>query len=117
MPRQVRENAADPAPALPMTAEHKRTLEDVAGHGGDGLDALAVAFEAPAVPRLQEGLIIEGVDLAGAPVHEKLEDAPGPRAMVHPAIQTWRRSCRGKMPVAPEQVQQRDAAEAAPELP
>ena len=76
----------------------------LAGRAGDRLDLGAVAgIELLAVPLGQPRLVVERVHLAGAAVHEQLDDALDLGPMVQAAVQIVRRRVplpRGKSPRA-----------------
>src|SRR5205823_9168593 len=99
-----------------VAAETERAPQDVARRGGDGLDVLA-GVEAAAVQALELGLVVEGVHLADAAVHEELDDAPGAGAVVQAAALVGARGVGGEEPLAGEQVGEGDAAQAAAEMP
>src|SRR2546430_137650 len=82
-----------------------------AGGGGARLDGLA-RIEALPGPALEFRLVIEGVDLADAAIHEELNDAPRLGPMMQSAVEIGR-GLVGKQSLACEQVRQRDAAQAA----
>src|SRR5262249_38485784 len=114
--RQVLEDAGDPAAGLTVLGEGEGAAEDLAGDGGDGLDALVAAgVEGLAVLLLQSRLVVEGVHLAGAAVHEQLDDAACFGAMMDAAVQVGGRG--GAVGVGGEEVGQGDAAEAAAYVP
>jgi hypothetical protein len=76
----VGEELADPRPALAMLLEPPRTPEQVAGLGE--LDAGLLSGEGLAVVALQARLVVEGVDLRRAAVHEQEDHPLGPRGEV-----------------------------------
>src|SRR5678815_6184333 len=77
----VRENAADPPATLAILLELEGALHDVARRAGrsfnarTGIELLAMQFD-------QLRLVIEGIHLADAAIHEKLHDALDPGAMM-----------------------------------
>ena len=79
-------NGADPASALAVLLEFERTLHHAAGRTGGRFDARA-RIELLAAQFDQLRFVIEGIHLAGAAVHEKLDDALGFGAMMQPAVQ------------------------------
>src|SRR5205823_13813470 len=121
---KVREDAADPPAGLPVLLEGERALHDAAEPAGDGLDPGA-GVELPAVVLGQGRLVVEGVALADAAVHEELDDAPHLGPVVQPAVE-FRASGGltppgGRLPreqAAPaEQVRQGDATQAPAQAP
>src|SRR5262245_31600967 len=109
----MREDVADPATALSMPAERKRTLHQIAGNGRDRLDVFA-RIEAVTVQARQKRLVVERVHLAGAAVHEELNDAFGASAMVQATVERRIRTRRvGEQSLFAQELRERHAAEAA----
>src|SRR5262249_48151608 len=77
---------ADPSAALAVPAEGERALHEVARLARGGLD-VAPRVERLAMPSLQRGLVVEGVHLADAAVHEELDHPAHLRPVMQPAIQ------------------------------
>ena len=104
-----------------MLPERERALHEVAGHAGGSLD-MAARIERLAVPALQLGLVVEGVHLADAAVHEELDHTANLGSMVQPAVQLGRRTDRpeiepGEQPLLAQQMRQGDATQATPQPP
>jgi hypothetical protein len=95
----------------------ERTAEDVAGRGGDSFYVFATAVEGLTVAFFQQRFVIEGIDLAGAAIHEKLYDAASPGSMVQTAVEVRCRRRTGQQAVSAEQVGERNTSEASPHFP
>ena len=83
---------------------------------------MAARIERLAVPALQLGLVVEGVHLADAAVHEELDHTANLGSMVQPAVQLGRRTDRpeigpGEQPLLAQQIRQGDATQATPQPP
>src|SRR5207247_4545243 len=115
----VGKNAADPPPALAELLEFKGAAHHVAGGAGRRFDAHAVAgIELLPVAPDQLRLVIEGVALTYAAVHEELDDALHLRRVVGPAGRRVRRGrVSSKKSLLTEEVSQCHAAQAAAEAP
>ena len=104
-----------------MLPERERALHEVAGHAGGSLDMTA-RIERLSVPALQLGLVVEGIHLADAAVHEKLDHTAHLGSMVQPAIQLRRRTDRpeigpGEQPLLAQQMRQGNATQATAQPP
>src|SRR5262249_18498541 len=94
----------------------ERTLHDVAGDAGRR--RLESEIDLLAMPLDQLGLVVERVHLAHAAVHEELNNAAGLGLMMQAAVELWFRQRQiGKQPLEPEQLRQRQPAEATAEVP
>jgi hypothetical protein len=69
------EEVADPGTGLAVLLEGPRGLEEIKGFPGDDLGA--GEGQGLAVVALEQGLIVEGVDLGRAAVHEQEDDTLG----------------------------------------
>jgi hypothetical protein len=111
------EDAADPSARLAVTLERERALHHLAGCARGRLD-VAPRVERLAVATVQLRLVVEGVHLADAAVHEELDHPLRPGAMMETAIEVGDRprACGihpGDQVVAAQQIGQRDPAQAA----
>ena len=83
MSGQVREKLADRDAALAVLLEFERRAQQVAGLARN--DARLGERQGLAVVAIEERLVIEGVDLRGAAMHEQEDDALGPRGKMRRA--------------------------------
>jgi hypothetical protein len=122
---EMRDEAANPFPALALPGPIPRAFHHRAGvalkqlHLAARIEFLAATFD-------EFGFVIEGVALAGATVHEELDDAFDFGAVVETAVEVGAgdgASIRGrdggvsKQILAAQQMGKGDAAEAAAETP
>jgi hypothetical protein len=117
---EVWEGAADPAAASAVLAPIEWGTHQVPWLAGGGFDVCAWV-KALAAAADQFGFVIEQVALAGAAVHEELDDAACARAVVEATIEirgARKGGCLAREQTLPgEQLDQRDGAEAAAEAP
>ena len=117
----MREHAAHPAPALPVLLKFKSRSHQVARHTGGSFDLVPGAgIKFFSVPLVELGLVIKGIHLADAPIHEQLDDAPDFGAMMEAALEFRARFQHRRVRqqfVASQQMGQSDATESTTETP
>lgn len=113
--RQVRKQAADLKPALPVAAKRERRLHQMADGPAIGADRRVATIRHVVEPR-QRRLGIKRIDLAGPAVHEQEDGMLGLHREVRPAclIAVARRR---EEAIAAQEIDERQAREAAADLP